>query len=177
MIAIFIISVAFIPIIGVMGTTIKGTQKDEKMLRAVQLAQTTLNTALQIPFNSLVSERGGGGDGPWTFGQGASPFVYATQSIELRLGSVPIGGITYSLVLHIRDENPQFTLQTHNPMLRANASETPGLWGWVNTVQPTQLSARRGLFHRYQLSVTWQDPSFPGERSYRLVSYKARLQE
>jgi hypothetical protein len=179
MLALFILSAAFLPIIGVMSTGIRGTQKDETILRGVQLAQKTLNTALQLPFGDLVANRGGGGNGPWTFGSAGVEFSYATGSLELRLGKVLEGTLEYTLVLEVRDEPFVFNLSVHNPMARNNASDSPALWEWQNDVKVPRIGEQSGLYHRYALTATWFDRgSTQGtQRIYRLVSYKARLQE
>jgi len=179
MLALFILSAAFLPIMGVMSTGIRGTQKDETILRGVQLAQKTLNTALQLPFGDLVANRGGGGNGPWTFGATGVEFSYATGSLELRLGKVLEGPLEYTLVLEIRDEPFIFNLSVHNPMARNNASDSPALWEWQDDVKVPRVGEQSGLYHRYALTATWFDRDSTGgtQRTYRLVSYKARLQE
>jgi len=176
--ALFILSAAFIPIIAVMSTGIRGTQKDETILRGVQLAQKTFNTALQLPFGDLVANRGGGGNGPWTFGTAEEEFSYATGSLNLRLGKVLEGTLEYALVLEITDVPFVFNLSVHNPMSRLAASETPDLWGWQANVNVPRVGEQSGLYHRYELTATWNNRNLGGDQStYRLVSYKARLHE
>jgi hypothetical protein len=178
MLALFILSAAFLPIIGVMSTGIRGTQKDETILRGVQLAQKTLNTALQLPFGDLVANRGGGGNGPWTFGSAGAEFRYATGSTELCLGKVLEGTLEYTLVLEISDVPFIFNLSVHNPMARNNASDSPALWGWQTNVKVPRVGEQSGLYHRYALTANWFDRGATEgtQRTYRLVSYKARLQ-
>jgi hypothetical protein len=179
MLALFILSAAFLPIIGVMSTGIRGTQKDETILRGVQLAQKTLNTALQLPFGDLVANRGGGGAGPWTFGAAGVEFSYATGSLNLLLGKVLEGPLEYTLVLEIRDEPFVFNLSVHNPMARNNATATPDQWQWQDNVKVPRVGEQSGLYHRYALTATWVDRGATAgtPRTYRLVSYKARLNE
>ncbi len=179
MLALFILSAAFLPIMGVMSTGIRGTQKDEAILRGVQLAQQTLNTALQLPFGDLVANRGGGGNGPWSFGVAGSEFSYATGSLNLRLGKILEGTREYTLTLEIRDEPFVFNLSVHNPMARSVASDTPSQWSWQADVKVPRVGEQTGLYHRYELTANWFDRGMTDgtQRTYRLVSYKARLQE
>lgn len=179
MLALFILSAAFIPIIAVMSTGIRGTQKDETILRGVQLAQKTLNTALQLPFGDLVANRGGGGAGPWVFGSAGEEFNYATGSMNLKLGKVLEGTLEYTLVLEISDVPFNFSLSVHNPMSRNNASDTPLEWGWQKNVRVPRVGDQTGLYHRYVLTATWFDRGLSDglQRTYRLVSSKARLHE
>lgn len=176
LIATFVLAVAFIPIIGVMGTGISATKKDEVILKAVQLGNSTMNTVMQLPFNDLVENRGEGGVGvgSWTFGGDPGSFEYATGSVVLSLGEVtgPPGIGSYSVTLQVRDREVAFNLWLHDPNARAAAEDNPALWGWVSATQPMS-GARRGLFHEYLLSVSWVNGG--QERVYRLVSYKANL--
>jgi len=60
MLAMALLASAFIPIIGVMGTSIKATDKDDRTIKAVNLCQEKLNRALQFPFTSIsVGTHGG----------------------------------------------------------------------------------------------------------------------
>ncbi|HAE38427.1 MAG TPA: hypothetical protein DCG57_07285 [Candidatus Riflebacteria bacterium] len=179
MLALFILSAAFIPIIAVMSTGVRGTQKDETILRGVQLAQKTLNTALQLPFGDLVANRGGAGAGPWVFGAAGQEFNYATASTNLRLGKVLEGTLEYTLVLEISDIPFNFSLSVHNPMARNIASTTPAGWGWQAGVRVPRVGDQTGLFNRYVLTATWFDRGLSdgSQKTYRLVSYKARLHE
>ena len=179
MLALFILSAAFIPIIAVMSTGIRGTQKDETILRGVQLAQKTLNTALQLPFGDLVANRGAAGPGPWSFGAAGEEFNYATGSLNLRLGRVVEGTIEYTLSLEINDVPFTFSLSVHNPMARSVASLTPDQWGWQDGVRVPRVGEQTGLYHRYVLTANWVDRGLTdgSQRTYRLVAYKARLHE
>ena len=179
MLALFIISAAFLPIMGAMSTGVRGTQKDETVLRGVQLAQKTLNIALQIPFKDLVNNRGGGTGSPWSFGTAGTEFSYATGTLNLRLGKVLEGPLEYTLNLEIRDVPFFFTLSVHDPMARSIATETPAAWGWQGGVRVPRTGEMKDLYHRYALTATWvdRDNKESPKRIYRIVSYKALLNE
>lgn len=50
MLAMALLASAFIPIMGVMGTSMKATDKDDRTIRAVNICQEKMNRALQFPF-------------------------------------------------------------------------------------------------------------------------------
>ena len=147
LIALLILATAFIPIIGVMSGGIKGTQKDETVLKAVQLSQQALSTALQIPFNDLVANKGAGG-GPWTFGTADSTFDYATGSLNLRLGKVTVGNIDHTLTLTIDDVPFVFTLDTHDPMARNLGTAHRHTGRFISSLHINQHVDRKGSHRR-----------------------------
>jgi len=172
--AVFILALAFIPIVGVLGNSIQGTQKDEQIIKAVQLAQSSLNSALQFPFKDLVTQRFGAnpGAGPWQFSSVASVTI-STGTLSFTFGDVQVGRYSYNVSLQIVDECPTFTVKICDPMKKGGiASTTPSAWGWNDyNSQPYS-----DFFHRYSLTVTWVNPSHK-QCFYSLVSYKAKLEE
>ena len=51
MLAVVIIAVTFIPIVGVLTSSFKTTEKDDHIIKAMQLCQEKLGTAVQFPFS------------------------------------------------------------------------------------------------------------------------------
>ena len=179
--AMAVLAFTFIPIMGALTTSIKGTMKDERVVQAINLAQTSLNTALQFPFDELASHSravlGGPASGPWTFGGTAQPaFQYpvtpGVNGLILRLGQVG----TFTVDLAITDEPVQFTIQTYSPASRAaDTTNDPTTWNWsLLTNYPTP--AMTGVYHRYVLTVAWQDRQV-ATKTYCLASFKAKLVE
>lgn len=170
MIAMAIIAFAFMPIIGAMSTSMRGTMKDEKVVQAMNMAQTSLNAALQFPFDALPAysrSLGGPANGPWSFGGTAQPnFSYATSSLALRLGQ--IGDFTVDL--RIFDEQVTFVVPQYSAASRSvDIASNPANWSWTNYTSPTM----QGVYHKYVLTVSWLDQN--GTKTYRLASFKARL--
>ncbi|EKD84261.1 MAG: hypothetical protein ACD_39C00143G0001 [uncultured bacterium] len=64
-------------------------------------------------------------------------------------------------------------------MARNAATDTPSLWSWQDGVRVPRVGEQTGLYHRYVLTATWRERGLTDglEKTYRLVSYKARLHE
>ncbi|OIP26070.1 hypothetical protein AUK22_07280 [bacterium CG2_30_54_10] len=181
--AVAILALSFLPIIGVMGSSIKGTQKDEEVIKAVHLGQSLMNTAIQFPFNELVSKKGVGPGPAWSFG-GLTSFTYTTTSgnLTLELGPMNEGRFKFNSELVISDVPVQFQVPLYNPSAKASdtspanpAKPDPSNWGWQPPISlpKTPLS---GVYHRYLLTVRWADP-LHGSHFYSLVSFKAKLED
>jgi hypothetical protein len=179
MLSVGILAVAFIPIIGVMGNSIKGTQKDDRIIRAVNLAQTKLNIAMQFPFNELANNWGGGGAGPWSFPNATSTYSSPNGQLSLVLGSITDEGTIFSVSLQITNVPVQFRLQTYNPasftLDRRLSTPNPNNWGW-SAVRNLPTSPLTGVYQRMVLTVNWTEPGV-GQRFYSLVTFKGDLEE
>jgi|GEM_PF-1329449 len=178
--SIAVLAFAFIPIIGGMGTSLKATTKDERIVQGIHLAQTTLNAALQFPFDEIASwsrSKGSAANGPWTFGGTVQPqFSYPTTpgvgSLALRLG---VQG-DYTTVLTIYDEPVQFNLMVYSPASRAiDTKNDPTTWNWTS-LENYPTPALRGVYQKFVVTVFWSDKQ-SGQKFYSLVSYKAKLVE
>ena len=161
--AVVLLALSFLPIMNVLGTTIKGSQKDERLGKAMHMAQTKLNAAIQFPFGDILINNAGKS----TFGGGAA-WSYATNSGLLRLSLGPEEGFQTSL--SIVDEPVSFTHQVYDPVLKAANPNNPSAWNWTNYLSPTY----SGLFHKYTLIVKWTDRT-ANDRFYSLITYKAKL--
>lgn len=161
--AIVLLALTFLPIMNVLGTTIKGNQKEEKLLKAIHLAQTKLNAAIQFPFNDIPANKGGLG----TYG-GATAWNYATNSNRLTLVLGPEDG--FQTALSIANESISFSHQIYDPMLKTANPNTPSAWNWQNYTSPSY----SGILHRYTLVVRWTD-RVANDRFYSLITYKAKL--
>lgn len=163
--AIVLLALTFLPIMNVLGTTIKGNQKEEKLVKAIHLAQTKLNAAIQFPFNDIPTNKGGLG----SYG-GATAWSYATNSNLLKLDLGPENEFQTSL--SIANEAISFSHQIYDPTLKAANPNSPATWNWTNYVSPSY----SGVLHKYTLVVRWTD-RVANDRFYSLVTYKARLVE
>ncbi len=171
--AVGLLALAFLPIIGVMGASVEGTQKDEEIITAVHLAQTLLNTALQFPFNELPTKAGGAGP-TWTFG-GATAFTYKSSvgNLTLNLGPLTVGRLNCTAELQITDLPVQFRVPLYTPAMKASDSTDPTKWGWSGSLNLPKVQLPNH-YHRYLVIVRWADPR-RGPRFYSLASFKARL--
>ena len=160
--AVVLLALSFLPIMNVMGTTIKGTQKDERLGKAMHLAQTKLNAAVQFPFGDIHVNKGLG-----PFG-GGTAWSYATNTGQLKISLGPEDGFQTSL--SIADEPVTFSHQTYDPMLKATNPNDPSKWNWKDYTSPTYT----GVLHKYTVIVKWTDRT-ANDRFYSLITYKAKL--
>lgn len=181
MLAMALLASAFIPIIGVMGSSIKSTDKDDRTIRAVNLCQDKINRALQFPFgilepapNANVTRGGDVALATFTSDTGA-----ATSSIILTLGRENLNGFEVTSELIVEDVPGTFNVPTFDDAAKYTdervASETgvaknPANWGWVS-----QALQYAGLYYRYTVTVRWRDKGSNVEQFYTLVSNKARI--
>ena len=175
--AVSILAVAFLPIIGVMSSSIRGTTKDDRLVRAMHLAQAMMNAALQFPFDDIVANNPGHAlaTGAWGFGPASFSYTHPASNLTLTLGPEPQG--VFTTALRIDSETVRFDYWTYDPIAREVNSSTPSLWGWQRHNDDVDWSGAQSLFHRYTLTVTWSDAHGTSPLVYRLVGFKANLQE
>ncbi|MBI3038259.1 hypothetical protein HYY75_04280 [bacterium] len=167
--AVAILAMAFLPIIGAMGSAMKGGEKDKRIVTAMHMAQSKLNAALQFPFNDIPANKGGLG----TYG-GAAAWNYATNSGRISLTLGPESGLQSELV--ITDEPVSFTFQTYDPVQKSANPGNPAAWGWTPYGPPPL----NNVFHKYILTVKWNEKTKPPtapDAEYKLISFKARIVE
>lgn len=164
MLAMALLASAFIPIIGVMGTSIKATDKDDRTIKAVNLCQEKLNRALQFPFEALATGNYGG----------AAAKVLTTNAaagaISLTLGPETIDGVNFTSQLTITDRPGTFRVWTYDAFAKGKNMNNPANWGWADRKLPYA-----NLFHSYVVRVTWQDKGSNTNKFYTLASFKAKI--
>jgi prepilin-type N-terminal cleavage/methylation domain-containing protein len=169
MLAMALLASAFIPIIGVMGTSMKVTDKDDRTIRAVNICQDKMNRALQFPFGILEPPA----RGTVTYGGVASQTLRSDSTgnaIELHLGPEEINGVPMTTELVITDLPGRFQVPTFDDDAKfRNATDTTQ-WGWTEQNLPYE-----GLYYRYVLTVRWRDKGSNEDKFYTLASNKARI--
>ncbi|MFZ2957988.1 MAG: hypothetical protein WA705_13955 [Candidatus Ozemobacteraceae bacterium] len=166
---IVILAMAFVPIMNIMGEAIKASRKDDRIKRAMSIAQTKLNAAVQFPFNDIVLNNGGAlSTGDSRFFGGTTSWSYATNSGHLNL-SLGLEG-DYQCSLIIADVNVFFDYQLYDPASHSAFPGTPSGWNWTAFTCP----AYSNIFHMYTLIVRWGD-LVPDDHFYSLVTFKGRL--
>ncbi|MEW6708766.1 MAG: hypothetical protein AB1403_03000 [Candidatus Riflebacteria bacterium] len=170
--AMALLATAFIPIVGVMGTSMKATDKDDRTIKAVNLCQEKLNQALQFPFGILEP----GPNGTKTYGDGGSVQELnssgASSKIVLRLGPDDIDGFAYKAVLTVADRPGSFNVPMYDPFQKAQNPADPTKWGWSSEVRPYA-----GMFFQYTMTVTWRDKGETKDKEYTLSSFKSRVRD
>ncbi len=164
MLAMALLASAFIPIIGVMGTSIKATEKDDRTIRAVNLCQEKLNRALQFDFEDMPVGTYGGTT------KKVLKSVDKTNAIVLNLGPETIDEVEISSRLDVTDVPGTFRVHTYDAFAKGNNPKAPANWGWKLKDIPYA-----NLFHKYVLTVTWKDKGSAANKFYTLASYKAKI--
>ena len=158
MIAALVIAIAFMPIIGVMGTSVKATAKDDAIIRGMNLCQEKLNTTLRFPFNYF---RG-------NLGAEITEAIFNHDGLELDLRDQTINGIQYRTVLIVDDRPGQFTVPERD--LNTGDSNNPSTWSFDQTTVNYS-----DLVNRYRMTVFWRESGADEEQFYSLVSFRANL--
>jgi hypothetical protein len=159
MFALVILAVSFLPIIGVMGSSVKATTKEDAINRAMNLCQEKLNTALQFPFDFFTPNLGAVIDVP-----------IATPGVSLTLGNETIEGVAFSSSLTVVDRPGSFLVPVRN--LELGNPDVPSTWVFTNsTINYTN------QVHTYTLRVSWVNKGETVARFYTLVTFRARLRE
>ena len=160
MMAILVIAIAFIPIIGVMGTSVKATSRDDARIRAMSLCQDKLDTALSLPFGSFVN-----------MGVDIDAGVFpSADNPQLSLDPVTISSVEYSFILKIDDRVGTFTVPMRD--FEEGDYDDPATWEFVNVEVGFS-----NLLHRYRMTVNWKELGDDSRKhSYSLVTFKANLE-
>ncbi|MFZ5950463.1 MAG: type IV pilus modification PilV family protein [Candidatus Rifleibacteriota bacterium] len=170
--AMALLATAFIPIVGVMGTSMKATDKDDRTIKAVNLCQEKLNQALQFPFGILEP----GPNGSKTYGDGGAVQELtssgSSSKIVLRVGPENIDGFAYKAVLTVVDRPGSFNVPMYDPFQKSQNPTDPTKWGWSSEIR-----AYEGMFFQYTMTVTWQDKGDAKVKEYTLSSFKSRVRD
>lgn len=174
MIAMVILALAFIPIIGSLGSSLAVTEKDDRAIRAMQLTQSALAAAIQFPFAALPTFAGGG-PGPWQIGGDVPPLSYpgypGPNELVMTVGRIATPKVTYQLQLLIEDVPVTFNFKTYNVASKDKYPTTPSSWGWADR----SFTAQR-VHHRYTMTARWTEPN-GREKFCSLTSYKSDLKD
>jgi len=159
MLAVVILAVSFLPIIGVMGASVKATTTEDSLNRAMNLCQEKLNTSLQFPFHHFDLNLGA-----------EITATVATPGLTLTLGNETIEGVTYTSALTVSDRPGSFTVPVRD--LAVGDPDTPSTWSFVDTT-----IYYANLVHSHTLKVSWKNKGDPNEKFYTLVTFRAKLSE
>jgi len=172
MLAMALLASAFIPIMGLFGTSMKVTDKDDRTIKAVNICVDKMNRALQFPFGRLepvppATKR--------TYGGVASQTLLSNDSgnaISLHIGPDIIGGMAVVSELEIEDIPGVFMVPTFDDTAKINNPNNPALWNWTGSPQAQGYSR---VHYRYTLTVRWRDKGSDVEKFYTLASSKAKV--
>ncbi len=171
--AMALLATAFIPIIGVMGSSAKATDKDDRNIRAVNICQEKLNQALQFPFGILEPEP----RQTATYGEAGEETLESSaddNKISLKVGPCNINGFEFDAVLTVADRPGTFQVPMYDPFKKADPAfkDNPDLWGW-----DTQSKDYEGMLFQYTMKVTWKDKGDAREKEYVLSTFKSKVRD
>lgn len=159
MLAIFILALSFLPIIGVMGSSVKATTKEDSLNRAMNLCQEKLNTSLQFPFHHF----------DLNLGVEITNQV-ATPGLTLNLGDEIIEGVKFTSALTVTDRPGSFTIPVRD--LSTGNPDDPTTWTFAESTIDYS-----NLVHSHKLKVSWTNKGETTSRFYTLVTFRAKLSE
>jgi hypothetical protein len=157
MVAVFILALAFIPIIGVMGSSIRATGKEDSVNRAMNLCQEKLNTSLQFPFDFFTPHLNKDID-----------IAINSPGVTMELGEETIQGIKYTSILRVSDRPGTFNVPVRD--LTLGNPDKPETWQFSNVAVPYS-----NLVYSHTLTVTWLNKGEKTPKSYALVTFRAKL--
>lgn len=158
-----LMAVAFLPILGVLGSSIKATEKDGSTQKAVTLCQEKLNMALQLPFSAIDTG---------THTNRTFTSINQTNPIELVIGAETIDGIVYTSTMVVSMETVIFNVPTCDFQEKADKPDTPQDWGFQTIAYRVE-----NMLKRYTVTITWADKGTANEKTYTLSSLKADIRK
>lgn len=155
MLAVVIIAVTFIPIVGVLTSSFKTTEKDDHIIKAMQLCQEKLGTAVQFPFGFFAR---GTYNTTQTSANSDDPSDPSNKPLKLVLGEEEdefLKKVKFSSTLVVEEPTMSFnnvpvfdfTGLGDNP----NYGSDPSAF-----VTPTNRDIT-GMVKRYTVTVTWEE--------------------
>lgn len=164
MIGMFILALSFLPVIGVMSSSVKSTGKEDDLNRAMNLCQEKLNTAMQFPFDFFVPYLGSEID------NGVLATPTANPIVSLQLGGETINGVVFTSTLTVTDRPDEFNV----PVLKLETAEPDDVSTWEFVNKKVFYS---NLVHIYALKVSWRSKGEQTDRFYTLSTFRANLRE
>jgi hypothetical protein len=167
LLAVGFLAMAFIPIMGLLGSSVKVTDKDQSNILAMNLCQEKLNTALQFEFNAFNS---------W-LGNELTDIEISTGTLTLSLKPLTQNGVTYDFKLKVEDREGSFTVASRDFSAESGGEELPvASWKFTKAAKYSY----KGLIHRYTMTVQWKDKGKTSDKKaiikdYTLVTFKAKL--
>lgn len=165
--AVGILAFALIPIAGVIGQGLKGTQKNYRDILGVQLIEGVLNQAVSARYEDI------------PVGNAQVNDITLSNGGVIDLGSINKNVNTYNVSLTVREVNVSFKYQ---PIKIGESTFNPNdTLTWQFDVDHTlsldgSSAAKARRVKEIIAAVQWQEPNGVN-KNYRLKSYLARLED
>lgn len=142
MLAMVILALAFIPIVGAISSSMKATEKDDHIIKAMELCQEKLGIAVQFPFDFF---------SPGTYNTKQESPNTGGHRLILNLGEENFR-INYTSSLEVTAENVSFNVPMVDFTQKPEDYSNPG--NWIHTENVTI----NDMVKRYTVTVTWKEP-------------------
>jgi len=151
-----ILALTMIPIAAIMGYGFKGTQRDQRQIKAIQLCQARLNQAMRVPFLRLNS----------------TTTTITSGTVELlKLGTETIDQVPYDVALVAQDRAVAFSYQPVD-VNRADYSPTdPANWQFL----PATSWGAPNMAKQVTIVVSWTEKSLA--QAVRLSTFVSNLEQ
>ena len=163
LLAVSILALSFIPIIGVISSSMRTTEKDDHIIKGLSLCQEKLSAALQFPYDKIPE---GTYNADITNDNG-------DLSITIKLGNEEFR-IPYYSELVVTNETVKYKVPMCDFTKRAKNPSNPGAWMSTKNVEV------KDMVKRYTVTVRWNEKEGgPGaeqkKRFYTLSALKANV--
>ena len=158
LLAVSILACSFIPIIGVISSSMQTTEKDDHIIKGVSLCQEKLNAVLQFPFDYIPS---GKYIADITSNNKDTPLVVKLGADDFR--------IRYISELVVTDEVVHYQVPMCDFTQKALHPSNPNEWMSLKNVEI------KNMVKRYTVTVRWTEKEGnPKERFYTLSALKVK---
>ena len=161
LLAVSILAMSFIPIIGVISSSMQTTEKDDHIIKGISLCQEKLNAALQFPFEFIPS------------GKYTDDITSNNNDLPLK---VELGEddfrIKYISELNVTDEIVHFQVPMCDFTQKAKNPNSPDTWMKLRNVEI------KNMVKRYTVTVKWNEKEGEEgkkERFYTLSALKVNV--
>lgn len=135
-----ILAVAMIPIAGVMGYGIRGTQRDSRQIRAMQICQARLNQVMKANFNDV------------PLGSNTANIIVDGQTI-VNLENETLDGTTYSTSLEVTNIGVEFSYRSINLNNPSYNPDDPSTYEFLRDA--SRLTINNNAARRVTIRVSW----------------------
>ena len=157
LIACIILAFSMIPIAAMIGAGFRGTARDNRQIKAIQLCQARLNQCQAVPFSSLVTT---GVD------------ITSGTVLLLDLGLQTIDNVPFTVDLQVADHPVNFTFQAVDINQPGYDRNTPTTWVFLNN---QTLSIPANAARRVTIRVTWtENPNVP-QQVVSMTTFRANF--
>ena len=165
LLAVIIMAAAFLPVIGVLSSSMNATEKDENTIRGISLCQEKINAIIQFPYDKVPT-------GNYSDHEFVSENTDGTTRVKF--GTEIIGGVEYISKMNVASETVIFKVPTCDFEKKGENENEPDKWDFSDEVYTVD-----NMVKRYNVTVYWHDSGKSGGnmKSYTLSTLKADIRK